>query len=52
MKEQFKKNYVAPKIEVFSIELEQGIAAGSQVDNTVQQQFQQGDDDSREQAWF
>lgn len=48
MNNELKKTYTTPKVESVTIELEQGIAAGSnQAQNTVEQSWDNGDDDSR-----
>lgn len=48
MNNEIKKTYITPKVESLTIELEQGIAAGSnQAQNTVEQSWDNGDDDSR-----
>jgi hypothetical protein len=50
-----KKKYVSPRIESLNVELEQGIAAGSQqpssVTNDVQQSWDKADDDNRGIDW-
>lgn len=51
-----KKTYISPKIEINVVELEQGIAVGSatndaEVNNTVQQEWENGEDDNRVFSW-
>ena len=47
-----KKTYISPKVEMTTIELEQGIAAGSaEASNTVQQEWENGQDDNRTISW-
>lgn len=47
-----KKTYISPKVEMITIELEQGIAAGSaEANNTVQQEWENGQDDTRTISW-
>ena len=50
---QSKKLYISPKIEAIQIELEQGIAAGSQgqVSNTPEESWDKVDDDNRTINW-
>ena len=52
MNNELKKTYVSPKVESVTIELEQGIAAGSnQADTTVDQSWDNGADDNRTLTW-
>ncbi|MDR0262859.1 MAG: hypothetical protein LBJ04_06500 [Sphingobacterium sp.] len=46
-----KKNYISPRIQSEEVELEQGIAAGSAVDTTVEQSWEKSDDDNRLINW-
>ncbi|QQD15446.1 hypothetical protein [Sphingobacterium sp. UDSM-2020] len=52
MNNELKKTYITPKVEFTTIELEQGIAAGSnQAESTVEQSWDNGDDDNRTITW-
>lgn len=52
MNKNLKKTYHSPKVEIIVVELEQGIAAGSATaDNTVQQEWENGEDDNRVLTW-
>ncbi len=57
MNTNMKKTYVSPKMDIFNIELEQGIAAGSANvtpgDNTqtVQHEWDVAPDDTRSLDW-
>lgn len=56
IKIDLKKTYISPKIEINVVELEQGIAVGSvtndaEVNNTVQQEWENGEDDNRVFSW-
>lgn len=50
MKDESKKLYISPKIESTTIELEQGIAAGS-VQPQAQQEWETTEDDTRTISW-
>ncbi|WP_200878576.1 hypothetical protein [Sphingobacterium sp. ML3W] len=48
MNNELKKTYTSPKVEMTTIELEQGIAAGSNpTNNTIQESWGNGEDDNR-----
>ncbi|WP_282638453.1 hypothetical protein [Sphingobacterium thalpophilum] len=46
-----KKIYISPRIDVIPVELEQGIAAGSAVDNTVQESWDNSGDVEKTINW-
>ncbi|MDH5828799.1 hypothetical protein [Sphingobacterium faecium] len=48
MNNESKKIYISPKVEMTTIELEQGIAAGSNpTNNKIQESWDNGEDDNR-----
>lgn len=52
MNNELKKSYISPKVESTTIELEQGIAAGSNpANNTVEQSWETTDNDTRTITW-